>query len=617
MPGGARRGANKTYSVLQSDITPIDDIIDLGDIVVGLPHCFGGVQFFIDDTGTTEALPTTGTVTLTAQTLNTAPRFDEPQANIIIAAEPHTISWEANTIRVKATPLGVDVATHYRLVVTCNENGSSPSPVDVQSQRPSDSALGIVTRPLLPHGAFGEVQMEALTPVVQMTAVYGITHKQETFTFNGGTATASDGQFVCTSGPNGNGFGSVVSHRQAKYRAGQGLLARFTALFDTPQVDSSQRAGLTNNTDQLGFGYLGMDFGIIYNHGGQSEIQELTITTPASGSEDATITINGTGYTVALTTGTVQHNAFEIANSLQSQVPLWDFSSNDDQVVARAELADVFAGAFTFSSNTAVASFAQINAGAPPTNTLIKQADWNIKKRLDLDPSKGSVYQVQFQYLGYGPFYFSIENPVTGDFEVVHILEYGNANIVPSLSNPTFHIGWSVINNGNTTSLTVKGASAGMFNEGEIVITEFPRSLKNIQASVDTSVFTNILSFRNRLVFSTKQNRVETLPFIVTVSTDSSKGAIIEISKGAIPGGDLDFIYVDKSDSTTEYAGDFITVTNGIPVVDFIATSAGASIDLRSLSIHLFPGECFTIAARVISGSAAAVAATINWVEDQ
>ena len=374
---------------------------------------------------------------------------------------------------------------------------------------------------------------------------------------------------------------------------------------------------MINNTDQLGFGYLGLDFGIIYNHGGQSEIQELTVTTPASGSENATITINGTGYTVALTTGTVQHNAFEIANSLQSQVPLWDFSSNDDQVVARALLAEVFSGAFTFSSGTAVATFAQINAGAIPTINLIKQVDWNIKKRPDLDPSKGGVYQVQFQYLGYGPFYFSVENPVTGDLEVVHILEYGNANIVPSLSNPTFRVGWAAVNDGNTTSLTVKGASAAMFNEGEIVITELPRSLKNTQPNVGTSDFINVLSFRNRLVFSTNRNRVEIEPFIVTTVTDSSKGAIIEISKGTIPNDDLDFVYVDKDNSTTEYAVNSTIMTGGVPIIDSIATDVGTKIDLRELGISLFPDEYFSISAKVISGAAASVSATITWVEDQ
>ncbi len=489
--------------------------------------------------------------------------------------------------------------------------------LEVIQQKPSDTENGLVTRPILPRSAFGEIKIENTIPVIQMTAVYGLTDKQETFTSLGGTTIVADGMFVCTSGTNANGFGSILSRRQAKYRSGQGMLARFTALFDTPQIDSVQIAGLLNNTDQVGFGYLGTDFGVVYNHGGASEIQELTISAAATGSENATVTIDGTGYTVALTAGTVQHNAFEIANSLNSQVPLWDFSSNDDQVIARGLVADVFTGAFTFSSGTAAGTFAQVGIGMAPTETLIKQADWNVNTREALDPSKGNVYQVQFQYLGFGAFFLSVENPETGEFEIVHIIEYSNANLIPNLSNPTFRVGWTVGNTGNTTSLTVKGGSAAMFNEGPIVVSEVPRTVDHIQPTVTTGDFTNIITFRNRLVFNGKRNRVETEPFLITVITDSSKGALIQISKNAIPGGDLDFAYLDKDHSTSEIATDAVVVTGGTPTVSFVATTLGFKVDLAELGLFLFPGESFTVSAKIISGASASVTATIISVEDQ
>ena len=491
------------------------------------------------------------------------------------------------------------------------------SALEVTQQRPSDTDKGLITRPILPRSAFGDLKVENTVPVIQMTAVYGITDKQETFTFLDGTALAVDGMFVCTSGTDANGFGSITSRRQAKYRSGQGLLARFTSLFDTPQIDSVQIAGLLNNTDQVGFGYAGTDFGIVYNHGGSSEIQELTLSAAATGSENATVTIDGIGYTVALTAGTVQHNTFEIANSLNSQVPLWDFSSNDDQVVARGLLAQVFTGAFTFSSGTAAGTFAQVGVGVAPIETLIKQADWNVNTRGDLDPSKGNVYQVQFQYLGFGAFFFSVENPETGEFEIVHTIEYSNANLIPNLGNPTFRVGWTAKNTGNITSLTIKGGSASMFNEGSIVVSETPRTVDHTQLTITTGDFTNIITFKNRLIFNGKRNRVETDPFIITVITDSAKGALIQISKDAVPTGDLDFAYIDKDRSTSEIATDAVVITGGTPTVSFVATTLGFKVDLDKLGLFLFPGESFTISAKIISGSSASVTATITVVEDQ
>ena len=495
--------------------------------------------------------------------------------------------------------------------------GSAAPGFEIIQQRPSDTEKGLVTRPILPRSAFGDIKVENTVPVIQMTGVYGLTDKQEVFTSLSGTALVADGMFVCTSGTDTDSFGSISSRRQAKYRSGQGMLARFTALFDTPQIDSHQIAGLLNTTDQVGFGYLGTDFGIVYNHGGHSEVQEITLSAAATGSENATVTIDGTGYTVALTAGTVQHNAFEIANSLNSQVPLWDFSSNDDQVVVRGLRARVYSGAFTFSSGTAAGTFSQVGVGVAPIETIIKQADWNINVRENLDPSKGNVYQVQFQYLGFGAFFFSIENPETGEYEIVHIIEYSNANLIPNLGNPTFHVGWSATNEGNTTSLTVKGGSASMFNEGPIVPSEAPRTVSNIQLTVATGVLTNILTLRNRLVFNGKRNSIETAPFIVTVFTDSSKGALVQIVKNAVPSGDLNFTYVNKDQSTSEIATDAVVVTGGTPTVSFVASVLGTKVDLNELGLFLFQGESFTVSAQIISGSSASVTATVTSVEDQ
>lgn len=489
--------------------------------------------------------------------------------------------------------------------------------IQATTEKPSDADAGLVTRPILPKSAFGELKVENSVPIVQMTAVYGVTDKQEAFTSLGGTATAASGMFEVTSGTNANGFGALTSKRQAKYRSGQGMLAKFTALFDTPQADSGQLAGLTNNTDQIGFGYEGLEFGIIYNHGGESEVQELTLTSPATGSENAAIVIDGDAYAVPVTAGTVQHNAFEMANSLNAQVPLWDFSSNNDQVVARALIAREYTGAFTLVGATVVGTFAQDGVGSAPTETIIKQADWNVRTRDDLVPANGNVYQVQFQYLGFGGLFFSIENPSTGEFEIVHAIEYANSNTVPNLSNPTFRVGWSVRNTGNTTSLTVKGGSGSMFNEGIIVVGETPRTVNNTQTSVTTSDFTNILTFKNRLVFNGKRNRVETEPFIVTVITDSAKGALIQITKDSVPTDEFTYTYVDKENSTSEIATNSTIVTGGVSTVSFIATTAGFKVDLNELGLFLFPGESFTLAAKIVSGSPSSVTATITSVEDQ
>jgi len=108
------------FTQIVSDVTAIDVAIELDKIDATKPHCFVGVQFFTDITGSTKAVPTTGTVAITVRTVNTD-LFEIVPDNVIQASAPTTKSWAANSRSIKAVPDSIDVATHYKLVVTCNE----------------------------------------------------------------------------------------------------------------------------------------------------------------------------------------------------------------------------------------------------------------------------------------------------------------------------------------------------------------------------------------------------------------------------------------------------------------------------------------------------------------
>ena len=118
---GARRGTDKTYTHIVSGIVTVATIIDLGNIDATKTHCFVGAQFFADAEGLAQAIPDAGTVTISVETLNTTPVAEAIPDGVIDAIAPCTKSWAANTRRVVATPSGITIATHYRIVVTCNE----------------------------------------------------------------------------------------------------------------------------------------------------------------------------------------------------------------------------------------------------------------------------------------------------------------------------------------------------------------------------------------------------------------------------------------------------------------------------------------------------------------
>lgn len=122
MAPGSRRGTNKIVSFSESAVVAVDITIILGDLDTVRPHCFAGVQFFSDPEGLVPVVPSTGSLLLEVQTVNSTPVFEAVPSNIIDASAPSTLSWAANTKAVRITPSGVVGAVYYKLVVTCNEN---------------------------------------------------------------------------------------------------------------------------------------------------------------------------------------------------------------------------------------------------------------------------------------------------------------------------------------------------------------------------------------------------------------------------------------------------------------------------------------------------------------
>lgn len=104
-----------------SAIVTVGTEIVLDGIDSSKTHCFIGTQYFDDAAGTMVASPTGGKVTLAVETVNSAPVFEPFTGDIIAPAAIFTASVAANVNRVKATPLTISGATHWRIVVTCND----------------------------------------------------------------------------------------------------------------------------------------------------------------------------------------------------------------------------------------------------------------------------------------------------------------------------------------------------------------------------------------------------------------------------------------------------------------------------------------------------------------
>ena len=468
-----------------------------------------------------------------------------------------------------------------------------------------------------PLTAFGEVSTAQSRPFIQATAAYNLIPANfREYTSGTGTTGAASHMFQVTTGTGGSGsYGTIQSFRAINYKAGEGGMARFTGLFTTGVANSWQGVGLFTIADELSFGYNGTDFGVWHRSHGASEIRTVQVTGAAGGSENLTLTLNGTGYTIPLTTGTVQHNAHEIEEWLNANQSVWHAQQVDDTVTVTALSDSAKSGAYTFSSATATGSLAQVTAGVTKTSTHIAQGSWNGTTPSGFDPTKGNVYQIKFQYLGFGNIEYYIEDPDTGKFVKCHTIKYAGANTTTSLSNPSMHIGLYAVSLGSTTDLTVKSGSLAGFVEGFEGRTRNPRAEEFTQ-TIGTSAYTNILTIRNTRHYGGLINQQEITPDYLILSNEGAKNCEIEVRGNATPGGDTDF-----QDIGTNLLADIdtsaVTMTGGRFLLGAsIGGGDSVTIDLTKLRIRIPPTLKLSVSGKLTSGASAPVTATLIWYED-
>jgi len=465
--------------------------------------------------------------------------------------------------------------------------------------------------------AFGELSVASSTAFIQNTGVYGLIPANfREYTSFSGTTGVTDRMFTVTTGTTIYGYGAIQSFRALNYNAGQGGLGRFTALFQNNVANSWTGVGLVNLSDELSFGYNGTTFGVWHRYGGKAEVRTIQVTGASGGSTDLTLTLNSVPYTIPLTSGTVDHNAYEIAEWLNDSAnqTVWVADQLDDTVIISAQSDGAKSGTYTYSHATSTGTITQNTAGVTKTSDHVAQSSWNGDACSWLDPTKGNVFQIAYQYLGFGDIKYYIEYPETGEFVLVHTIKYANAETIPSLNNPSLRFGIYAASVGSTTDLTVQCASVGLFVQGEIQKTRNPRAVKNTQSV--TSSFTNVLALRNRRTYNSLYNQIEIEPINLTISSESSQNVEVEVRANPTFSGDTNFTNVGTNlvsdiDTTNN------TTTNGRLLAAFTIGSKGSiNVNLKELEIRIPPSLTLSITAKITSGASSNVTAALTYYED-
>lgn len=490
-----------------------------------------------------------------------------------------------------------------------------------------------------PRLPFGEISAEAMTPIFQSDAVYGVNPSEEITSTDGtsGTATAAANMFSVGTGATTAGrFGALQSRKRLRYRAGQGIVSRFTMLFGTPQTNNIQVVGIGTGESTLAFGYNGTSFGILHSIGGVRCYNTLTVSAGSNASTTATVTLNGVDYTVAVTSGTPTQTAYEIS---QGTYRGWTAEQRGATVIFLSDSVGVKSGAYTlaFAAGTGAGTFpgSPTLAGVAASDTWIPQSQWNgdvcdgtssasNPSGFNLDPLKGNVAQIDVQYLGFGAITFKIEASATGnnpDFINVHVLRFPNTLTSPSLTQPSLPFLMSTYNVGTAGgAVTTKCASFSGFVAGLKRLTGPRMSYFNTTAvTSSTSAYVPIFTVRNSRVYGGRANQSVVQLLSLGGATKSTNGvtSFYLIRNAALTGVPSFTSYASNSATFTDTAATGCSfATNDQVIWTGTTTGDGQFVFSFTDDVTLQPGETVTLAVRSVAGTATCVG-QLNTREDQ
>jgi hypothetical protein len=245
---------------------------------------------------------------------------------------------------------------------------------------------------------------------------------------------------------------------------------------------------------------------------------------------------------------------------------------------------------------------------------------------MTLDPTQGNVYQITFQWLGYGAITFFVEEPSSGSFIPMHRIAYANANLVPSVGIPTFPMMWALSNGydgaSGTTAMTMFGASCGGFIEGEVSRVEPRYSFSGTREFTTEDTEYNVLSLKCSREINGFASQEEIFISDLSVSADLGKNVIIHIylnptSLGNGTTADYPIWMSNGTFSGVETDVNSNSHTGGTLLYSTTLGKTGTlELDVRSREILLEVGDTITITAQPVSQTSGDVIAVINWVEE-
>lgn len=260
-------------------------------------------------------------------------------------------------------------------------------------------------------------------------------------------------------------------------------------------------------------------------------------------------------------------------------------------------------------------------------DTWVYESAFNGDK-ITWDKTKGNIYTINYQWLGYGFIQFLMLEPDAMNrselipYRRLHVINYPNTSSDVSVLNPTLPLFAYVANTGNATNMTLQTPSAVGFLQGGIDETFSPLELQNTTDTIKTIADANnnqALTIRNNTTIGAIANRVpmELRSVSFTRGSSGANTSTIRFYRNATFAGALTYTDVDANNSPAQFSATATTVTSTNPERAYTITGSSTfpPIIFEHGELVLYPNDTLTISIQNSGVQSTDFAITMNWAE--
>lgn len=207
-----------------------------------------------------------------------------------------------------------------------------------------------------------------------------------------------------------------------------------------------------------------------------------------------------------------------------NQVRRWGFFDDND-------------GLFWQLSGTTFSVVRRTSTSGAPVETTVVKASFNNDildgtgpSGINLDLTKGNIFEIKFQWLGVGTVKFFVNG------YLVHTMAHANTLAVPYMKTAQLPIGFDVVNTGASAISSMISVCSSVIAEGGELPPQFSYAAYNTTPIVVTTTERPVLTIRPKATYNSIENRMLILPTMLSISTEGARLSFRLVFNGTLTG---------------------------------------------------------------------------------